>query len=94
VAKSVSTDEAVLVGLRKAIQAVPAPTVMTGPGGIFVGVDGYGADAQLVRGAEDADGDLAAVGDEELADGFLRLFRRGLPSSRWSIRGGPARREL
>src|SRR5205814_9173455 len=36
---------------------------------VLVRVDGDGTDAQLVRGAEDADGDLAAVGGEELADG-------------------------
>ena len=34
---------------------------------IFVRVDGDGADAQFVGGAEDADGDLAAVGDEQFA---------------------------
>ena len=35
---------------------------------VLVGVDGDGADAQLVGRAEDADGDLAAVGDQELAN--------------------------
>ena len=35
---------------------------------ILVGVQRDGANAQLMRGAEDADGDLAAVGDEQLLD--------------------------
>ncbi len=35
---------------------------------VFVRIDGHGADAQLVGGAKDADGDLAAVGDQQLAD--------------------------
>ena len=39
---------------------------------VFVGVDGDRADAQLVGGAEDADGDLAAVGDQQLAEGAAR----------------------
>ena len=47
---------------------------------VLVRVDGDGADAQLVAGAEDADCDLAAVGGEELADGWgLRLSRHGGP---------------
>ena len=45
---------------------------------VFVRVDGDGADAQLVGRAEDADGDLAAVGDEQLLDGFHAA--RGLNS--------------
>ncbi|KMU86024.1 hypothetical protein CIHG_03555 [Coccidioides immitis H538.4] len=35
---------------------------------VLVGVDGDGLEGQLVGGAEDADGDLAAVGDEDLVE--------------------------
>ena len=35
----------------------------------MVGVDGHGPQTPLVGGAEDTDGDLAAVGHEQLADG-------------------------
>ena len=35
---------------------------------VLVGVEGDGANAQLVGRAEDADGDLAAVGDQQLLD--------------------------
>ena len=38
-------------------------------GAVGVGVDGDGLDAEVVRRANDAHGDLAAVRDEELADG-------------------------
>ena len=37
---------------------------------IFVGVDRDGANAEFMRGAEDANGDFAAVGDEEFFDGW------------------------
>ena len=49
---------------------------------VFLRVDGYRANAQLRRGAHDADGDLATVGDEQavdLAHGELR--RAGNASS-------------
>ena len=36
--------------------------------GVGVGVDAHGLDAEPVGGAGDADGDLAAVGDEEATD--------------------------
>ena len=49
-------DQVGLVGLE-AVQGVA----------VFVRVDGDRADAQLVGRAEDADGDLAAIGDEQLA---------------------------
>jgi len=40
---------------------------------VFGGIDGHGAQAQLGGGAEDANGDLAAVGHEQLARfGFIR----------------------
>jgi hypothetical protein len=32
------------------------------------GVDGDGGEAELLAGADDADGDLAAVGDEDLRE--------------------------
>ena len=35
---------------------------------VLLGVDRDGADAELVGGAQHADGDFAAVGDEEAAD--------------------------
>ena len=36
---------------------------------VLLGIDGDGRDAELGRGAEDADGDLGAVGDEQAAEG-------------------------
>ena len=36
---------------------------------VFMRVDGDRADAEFVGGAEDANGDLAAVGDQQLLDG-------------------------
>ena len=46
---------------------------LVGPGpeeavGVLVGVHGHGAQLQVVAGAEDADGDLAPVGDEHLLE--------------------------
>ena len=38
-------------------------------GTIGVGVDGYGRDAELTAGADEAECDFAAVGDEDLAQG-------------------------
>ena len=35
---------------------------------VLFGIDGDGLDAELVGGAEHADGDFAAVGDEDLLD--------------------------
>ena len=37
---------------------------------VLVGVDGHRADAQLAGGAQDADRDLAAVRDQQLAEGW------------------------
>ena len=37
-------------------------------GAIGVRVDGHGPDAELAQRAEDADGDLAAVGDQHLSE--------------------------
>ncbi len=53
-------DEVRLVGL----EAVQGEAVL-------VGVDGDGANAEFVGGAKDADGDLAAVGGEQLVHGYL-----------------------
>jgi hypothetical protein len=39
-----------------------------GSGDVGVGVDGDGPHAETLRGADDAAGDFAAVGDEYLAD--------------------------
>ena len=38
--------------------------------GVSVGVDGDGADAEAAAGADDAQGDLAAVGDEDCCEHF------------------------
>ena len=35
---------------------------------VGLGVDGHGRDAELAAGADDAHGDLAAVGDEDLLE--------------------------
>src|SRR5437763_1369693 len=50
-------------------------------GAIGIAVDGDGADAHLAAGARHADGDLATVCDEDLADGHsaASLARRTLP---------------
>src|SRR5262249_5638074 len=45
---------------------------------VFVRVDGDGADAEFVRAAEDADGDLAAVSNEQFADRRGGRVRHGL----------------
>ena len=37
-------------------------------GAVGVGVDGDAGDAHLAEGADDADGDLAAIGDQDLAE--------------------------
>ena len=41
---------------------------------VFVSVERDGANAQLVRRAKDADGNLAAVGDEQLADRLMHCL--------------------
>src|SRR5581483_4000314 len=62
---------------------------------VLVGVDSHRADAELVGRAEDADGDLAAVGDEQPAHeacpgGTLRHKKRSLRLGwRWWRAGGP-----
>ena len=40
---------------------------------VLLGEDGDRLDAEFGRGAEDADGDLGTVGDEDLADRHARL---------------------
>ena len=52
-----TADEVRLVGLE-AVEGEP----------VLVGIDRHGADPQLVGRAEDADGDLGAVGDQQLLD--------------------------
>ena len=54
---------------------------------VRVGVDRDRADAGVLAGAGDPDGDLAAVGDEDLRErpGGVRARRR-LPRSSWSVR--------
>ena len=46
-------------------------------GGVVLGVDGDGGDAQFARGAADSDSDFAAVGDEEFGDGHVCPSGRG-----------------
>ena len=64
-------------------------------------VDGHGRDAQLARCADDADGDLAAVGHQQLHGRRLtaragtaaaRTRPRPRPRGRWSARPRPPRR--
>ncbi|MEY9853649.1 hypothetical protein ABH923_003327 [Leifsonia sp. EB41] len=53
---------------------------------ILVGVDGDGADPAVFRSTDDADGDLAAVGDEDLRDtGHNSLAYAGSTTSFWTI---------
>jgi len=52
---------------------------------VLARIDGDAGDAQLAGGADDADGDLAAVGDEQLADAALRTH--GNPPRGWMERG-------
>jgi hypothetical protein len=47
---------------------------------VFLGIDGDGAEAEFVGGAENADGDFATVGGEEFANGTL--FFHGNQSKR------------
>ncbi len=42
---------------------------------VLLGEDRHGGAAELVGGAEDADGDLRAVGDEDLGDRHASPFR-------------------
>ena len=44
-------------------------------GAVGFGVDCDGSDPQLAAGADHADGDLAAIGDQHLFDLRLRLFK-------------------
>ena len=46
--------------------------------GVLIGIDGHGVQAQIVAGAEHADGDLAAVGHKYFSKGVL--CHRGIPS--------------
>ena len=46
-------------------------------GGVVLGVDGDGGDAQFARGAHDSDRDFAAVGDQQLGDGHCVPPPRG-----------------
>ena len=61
-----------LAGLADAIGLVGLEAVQGEA--VFVRVDGDGADAEFVGRAKDANGDLAAVGDEQLADLGHRTF--------------------
>ena len=47
---------------------------------VGVGVDGHGRKAHLAKGAEDAAGDLAPVGDQDLHDQPGLRFSRNAPS--------------
>src|SRR5206468_1597808 len=72
----VSADR--LAGLADQIRLVGLEAVQREA--VFMGVDRDRADAQLMSRAEDANGDFAAIGDQQLADrarGWLHLFRHG-----------------
>ena len=76
-----------LAGLADAVGLVGLEAVQGEA--VFVRIDGDRADAQLVGGAEDANGDLAAVGDQQLADGRRGWrCRHGRRSPRSGFRGG------
>ena len=62
-----------LAGLADLVRLVGLEPVHREP--VFVRVDRHGADAQLVGRAKDPDGDLAAVGDQQLA----KLGHRAIP---------------
>jgi hypothetical protein len=55
---------------------------------VLVRVHRHGADAQLVSAAKDADGDLAAIGDEQAANRFhgRRPRRLNVSTVRWQER--------
>ena len=74
-----------LAGLADAVGLVGLEAVQGEA--VFVRVDGDGADAQLVGRAEDADGDLAAVGDEQ----FLERRERSVRHVRQDPRRGGGR---
>src|SRR5260370_703040 len=46
-------------------------------GAIGVGEDGDAGDAHFAEGADDADGDLAAIGDQELGEGGVGVVAGG-----------------
>ncbi len=48
---------------------------------VLVGVDGDGAEAEFVRGTEDANGDFTAVGDEDLLHFFDRSVSKLKPKT-------------
>ena len=66
VTSKVSSNRSVLATLANDIGLIGLLPVH--PHAVLVGEDGNGLERQLVGGSEDADGDLAAVGDEELLD--------------------------
>ena len=59
-----------LAGLADAVGLVRLEAVQGEA--VFVRIDGHGADAQFVGRAKDANGDFAAVGDEQFANRTLR----------------------
>ena len=72
-----------LAGLAHLVGLVGLEPVQGEP--VLVGIDGHGADAQLVGRAEDPDGDLAPIGDHQLA----KLGHRNIPTGWvWWVRKG------
>ncbi len=73
----------VRLGARRAFERVGLVGELDVPGvAVLVGVDGDRRDAGVARGADDADRDFAAVGDEHLRDpshGSTRLSTGGHP---------------
>jgi hypothetical protein len=54
---------------------------------VHFGEHGHRADAQLAAGADDADGDFAAVGDQDFFEHGLSIGRRVLLEPLEGVRG-------
>src|SRR5712664_3198701 len=65
---------------------------------VFLRINGHGAQAELVGGAEDSNGDFAAIGGEQFADRFAFPYLRGgqcvTPNSTLSHRTATAQLEF
>lgn len=56
---------------------------------VLLRIDRHGAKAHLGGGTEDANGDLAAVGDEQAADHVLTIRIRGVGEKKYEPTAGP-----
>ena len=62
--------------------------------GVHLGIDGDGADVQLLAGTNDANGDFAAVRNQNFLKHVANLFRSAR-QRRWSVvSGSPAKIKL